>query len=54
MDTDYNPRIKDDFKQDTFIKKLDPSASEVQSEIKLRVKKVQMHEGNGETHRYKP
>ena len=54
MDTDYNPRIKDDFKRDTFIKKLDPCASEVQSEIKLREKKVQMYEGNEETQRYKP
>ena len=45
MDSDFNPSIKENFKRDDFMKKLDPAACEVQSEILIMEKKRQMKEG---------
>ena len=53
MDSNYNPRMKDDFVRDEFVKQLDPSASEAQSEKILRLKKKQMDEGHSES-KFKP
>ena len=53
MDSNYNPRMKDDFVRDKFVKKLNPSASEAQSEKILREKKKQIDEGHSES-KFKP
>ena len=53
MDSNYNPRIKDDFVRDEFVKTLNPSASEAQSERILREKKKKMDEGYSES-KFKP
>ena len=49
MDSDYNPRMKDGFVRDEFVKMLDPSASEAQSDKLIREMRKQMDEGHSES-----